>query len=166
MDSVCEIKKGKQLNKEELDRFGLYPCLNGGVLASGFSEKYNTCENTITISEGGNSCGFVNFMKTKFWLGGHCYKVSPFQDLNLLYFYHLLKFNEENIMNLRVGSGLPNIQLKDLKRFVVKISLSAEEQNKIANFLSFIDSKTDIEVQLLGKLLEQKNYLLANMLYK
>ena len=163
LDSVCEIKKGKQLNKEELDQFGLYPCLNGGVLTSGFSEKYNTCENTITISEGGNSCGFVNFMKTKFWLGGHCYKVSPCQDLNLLYFYQLLKFNEENIMNLRVGSGLPNIQLKDLKRFAVKISLSTEEQNKIANFLLFIDSKTDIEVQLLGKLLEQKNYLLANM---
>src|SRR5690606_4305799 len=58
LENVCEIKKGEQFNKEELDETGLYPCLNGGIYPSGFSEKYNTEENTITISEGGNSCGF------------------------------------------------------------------------------------------------------------
>jgi type I restriction enzyme S subunit len=42
---------------------------------SGYTDKFNSDENTITISEGGNSCGFVSFMKSKFWLGGHCYKI-------------------------------------------------------------------------------------------
>lgn len=163
LGNVCEIKKGEQFNKEELDETGLYPCLNGGISPSGFSEKYNTAENTITISEGGNSCGFVNFMTTKFWLGGHCYKILLSQNINLLYFYQLLKYNEQKIMSLRVGSGLPNIQLKDLKRLKIKISLAENEQQKIANFLSSIDSKIDIENQILQKLEEQKKYLLANM---
>ena len=163
LENVCDIKKGEQFNKEDLNEIGLYPCLNGGISPSGFSEKYNTDENTITISEGGNSCGFVNFMKTKFWLGGHCYKILLFKKISLMYFYQLLKFNEQNVMNLRVGSGLPNIQMKSLKRFTIKISTSESEQNKIANFLSAIDSKIDIESQLLQKLEEQKKFLLQNM---
>lgn len=163
LENVCEIKKGQQFNKEDLDTIGLYPCLNGGIYPSGFSQKHNTDENTITISEGGNSCGFVNFMTTKFWLGGHCYKISLSQKINLIYFYQLLKFNEQNIMNLRVGSGLPNIQMKSLKRFIIKISLSGNEQEKIANFLSSIDSKIDIEVQLLSRLKEKKKFLLQQM---
>ena len=40
---------------------------------------------------------------------------------------------------------------------------SLPEQNKIANFLSSIDSKIDIETQLLQKLEEQKKYLLQQM---
>ncbi|WP_185147013.1 restriction endonuclease subunit S, partial [Chryseobacterium echinoideorum] len=163
LENVCDIKKGEQFNKEDLNEIGLYPCLNGGISPSGFSEKYNTDENTITISEGGNSCGFVNIMKTKFWLGGHCYKILLFKKISLMYFYQLLKFNEQNVMNLRVGSGLPNIQMKSLKRFTIKISTSESEQNKIANFLSAIDSKIDIESQLLQKLEEQKKFLLQNM---
>ena len=163
LENVCDIKKGEQFNKEDLNEIGLYPCLNGGISPSGFSEKYNTDENTITISEGGNSCGFVNIMKTKFWLGGHCYKILLFKKISLMYFYQLLKFNEQNVMNLRVGSGLPNIQMKSLKRFTIKISTSESEQTKIANFLSAIDSKIDMENQLLQKLEEQKKYLLQNM---
>ncbi|RRT91440.1 restriction endonuclease subunit S [Empedobacter falsenii] len=163
LENVCDIKKGEQFNKEDLSEIGSHPCLNGGILPSGFSEKYNTDENTITISEGGNSCGFVNFMKRKFWLGGHCYKILLLKKISLIYFYQLLKFNEQNIMNLRVGSGLPNIQLKSLKKFTVKISSSENEQTKIANFLSAIDSKIDVENQLLQKLEVQKKYLLQQM---
>lgn len=40
---------------------------------------------------------------------------------------------------------------------------SFEEQTKIANFLSFIDSKIDIETQLLQNLEEQKKFLLQQM---
>jgi len=138
---VAEIKKGEQLNKEELTESGSYPCLNGGINFSGYTEKFNSKENTITISEGGNSCGYINFMTTKFWLGGHCYKIINFNNLNNSYLYQLLKFNEQKIMNLRVGSGLPNIQLKDLKCFQLKISESIVEQTHIANFLTSIDDK-------------------------
>ena len=38
-----------------------------------------------------------------------------------------------------------------------------KEQNKIANFLSFIDTKIDIEKQILEKMEEQKKYLLQNL---
>ena len=163
LNYLCEIKKGEQLNKDDLNETGSYPCINGGVTFSGFTEKYNSEENTITISEGGNSCGYVNFMVTKFWLGGHCYKIILNENISKKYFYHLLKYNESKIMTLRVGSGLPNIQLKDLKNLNLFASNDFEEQTKIANFLSSIDEKIETEKKILAQYETQKKYLLANL---
>ena len=163
LDDFTDIKKGEQLNKEDLTEKGIYPCLNGGVNFSGYTDKYNTNANTITISEGGNSCGYINFLTSNFWLGGHCYKIVPKSTIDLIYFYHLLKFNEDKIMKLRVGSGLPNIQQKDLRNFKVSITVSSEEQTKIAKFLSSLDDKIETEKQLLEQYKQQKAYLLQNL---
>ena len=141
LGEVAVIKKGQQLNKSELTESGSYPCLNGGIIPSGFTEQFNTEANTITISEGGNSCGFVSFMKTKFWLGGHCYKILVQDGYNLNYFYQVLKFYEPEIMKLRVGSGLPNIQQKNLRDFLIHLTKSLPEQAKIAGILSAWDEK-------------------------
>src|SRR5690606_15822199 len=66
LNELCDINKGEQLNAEFLTKEDKYPCINGGINASGYTNKHNRKENTITISEGGNSCGYVNFIETKF----------------------------------------------------------------------------------------------------
>lgn len=53
LSSVCDIVKGEQLNKLALEKSGDYPCINGGVEPSGYTDEWNRIENTITISEGG-----------------------------------------------------------------------------------------------------------------
>lgn len=148
---LVEIKKGEQLNKEELNETGDYPCINGGINPSGFTNKFNTNENTITISEGGNSCGYINFFKTKFWSGGHNYSLSILEKnkIDNTFLYHALKNYESEIMTLRVGSGLPNIQKKDLLLFKINFPSSLIEQTNIANFLSELDKRTEIvQVQI------------------
>jgi type I restriction enzyme, S subunit len=148
---IAEIKKGEQLNKEELTEVGSYPCINGGITPSGYTEKYNSFENTITISEGGNSCGYINYFTSKFWSGGHCYtlKVIDEKSTNNEFLFQLLKQNEVEIKRLRVGSGLPNIQKKDLMAFSLTLPTSINEQIKISNFLSIIDEKINaVEMQI------------------
>ena len=73
---IADVNKGNQLNKDDLKDHDLFPCISGGIEPSGFTNNYNRPENTIIISEGGNSCGYVNFVKTKFWCGGHCYSID------------------------------------------------------------------------------------------
>ena len=161
LKNISKIEKGKQFNNELLIENGSYYMLNGGVSPSGYTNEYNTNENTITISEGGNSCGYVNFNKNKFWCGGHCYKVIP-NGINNNYLYHNLKYNEKKIMDLRVGSGLPNIQKKDIENF--KISIHNEnEQLKISNYFDRYDLKIELEELKLNKLMELKNGLMQNM---
>lgn len=137
--NLCKISKGQQLNKSELFDTGKYPCQNGGINPSGYTNLFNTDKNTITISEGGNSCGYVNFLKTKFWAGGHCYKLT---DLKLfidnIFLYQTLKYNQNKIMKLRVGSGLPNIQIGDIGNFKIEYPI-LDEQLKISTFLTSID---------------------------
>ena len=143
LKDISKINKGKQLNKDAMIEDGEYYVLNGGQEPSGYTNEWNTPENTITISEGGNSCGFVNFNEEKFWSGGHCYFLSDLNNkIDTYYLYSYLKFKEEHIMRLRVGSGLPNIQKGDIENFKVQL-VSKEDQNKISNLLLSADKKID-----------------------
>ena len=161
LSDICIIEKGKQINSDLLIEKGNYYMLNGGILPSGYLNEYNTNENTITISEGGNSCGHINFNKTKFWCGGHCYKIIS-SSVNTSYLYHLLKHNEKIIMNLRVGSGLPNIQKKDLEALKLSIHKN-DEQLKIGILFDTFDKKIYFENNKLNKLIELKKGLMQNM---
>lgn len=163
LENIVSINKGKQLNKEFLSEDDKYPVINGGIFPSGYTDSYNYFANTITISEGGNSCGYVNFIKKDFWAGGHCYVLEKKEDINYKYLYQVLKSNEANIMDLRVGSGLPNIQKKSISEYKIKVSKSLEEQEKIANFLSSIDNKIENLVTELEDLKEFKKGLLQQM---
>lgn len=139
LKDISKINKGKQLNKEDMLDNGEFYVLNGGQEPSGFTNAWNTPENTITISEGGNSCGFVNFNEEKFWSGGHCYYLSDLSTkIDNYYLFSYLKFIEPRIMRLRVGSGLPNIQKGDIENIKVKIT-KLDEQNKIRDILKATD---------------------------
>ena len=148
LKSISKINKGKQLNKEHMLEIGKFYVLNGGQEPSGYTDSWNTSENTITISEGGNSCGFVNFNTEKFWSGGHCYYLNKLsENIDVYYLYSYLKFIEPQIMRLRVGSGLTNIQKGDIENIKIKI-LPKKEQIKISNLLLSTDNKiSSIESQ-------------------
>ena len=163
LGGVGRIRKGSQLNKSELTDTGDYPAINGGINPSGYTDKWNTGKNTITISEGGNSCGYINFITSKFWSGGHCYSIEELKgDVLNRFLFQYLKFNEHLIMRLRVGSGLPNIQKGEINNFKVNLP-SLEEQTKIANFLSLIDTKIEQVGKQLRESKQFKKALLQQM---
>ena len=163
LSEICDIVKGKQINGEYLTESGEYYVMNGGTEPSGYYGDYNVDANTISISEGGNSCGYVRFNTSPFWSGGHCYSIQNIADhVDNLYLYHYLKSNEEVIMRLRIGSGLPNIQKKDLTMFKIKVP-TFEQQITISTFLSSLERKADIEERILNVILKQKLYLLQQM---
>mgnify|MGYP001908137278 FL=1 len=163
LSDICDIVKGKQINGENLSESGNYYVMNGGTELSGYYDDYNVEANTISISEGGNSCGYVQFNTSPFWSGGHCYSIQDITDnVDNLYLYHYLKSKEDAIMKLRIGSGLPNIQKKDLAMFKIKIP-AVEQQLKISTFLSSLERKAEIEERIQNALLKEKQYLLHQM---
>ncbi|MBH2546963.1 restriction endonuclease subunit S [Serratia marcescens] len=163
LKSIVNFSKGQQINRNTLISSGEFPVINGGVFPSGYTSQYNGLPNTITISEGGNSCGYVSFQKEHFWCGGHCYALTNL-NVDVEFMYHLLKFNETKIMRLRVGSGLPNIQKKDLEAFTVYYPLNMHEQQKIANVLSVLDQEIEVLQQKLNHLKQEKKALMQQLL--
>lgn len=140
LGQLADICKGVQFDSDLFSENGRYPMLNGGITPSGYSELFNTEADTITISEGGNSCGYVNYMTEKFWCGGHCYSLRV-KSVDKLFLYQLLKFNEKDIMALRVGSGLPNVQSKSLLDFRLFYSEDEQEQKSISIILKKADDE-------------------------
>jgi type I restriction enzyme S subunit len=163
LGSVCHIKKGEQINSSELSKFGSYAVMNGGITPSGYHSNFNTEADTISISEGGNSCGYVQYNNSKFWSGGHCYALTkPNSTILNKYLYYFLKFNEQHITSLRVGSGLPNIQKKDLEKFEIRYP-NYEDQLEIVRVLDLLTDKLEVEKSFLVLLTKQKQYLLKNL---
>ena len=163
LSDLCDIVKGKQINGENLSDSGNYYVMNGGTEPSGYYDNYNVEASTISISEGGNSCGYVQFNTSPFWSGGHCYSIQNIADkVDNMYLYHYLKSNEDAIMKLRIGSGLPNIQKKDLAMFKIIVP-KIEWQIKISTFLSSLERKAEIEERIQNVMQKQKLYLLQQL---
>ena len=163
LKKLVTISKGQQLNRDTLDVSGQFPVINGGITQSGFTDQGNCKGNTITISEGGNSCGYVALQKNEFWCGGHCYALTDLK-ISVAYLYQLLKFNENRIMRLRVGSGLPNIQKKDLEALIVSFPVDSTEQNKIAKLLAAADQEVETQQSQLDGLKQEKKALMQALL--
>ncbi len=163
LGSICKVKKGEQINGSELSETGTFRVMNGGISPSGYHSKQNSEADTISISEGGNSCGYVQFNKEEFWSGGHCYTlINVDSSISNKYLYYFLKFSEQKIMALRIGSGLPNIQKKDIEDFEI-VYPSYNNQLKIVSGLNFLEDKLEIEQLIASNLTIQKQYLLQQM---
>ena len=158
-----DIIKGKQLNADMLSEEGDYYVMNGGITPSGYFSEYNVPAGAISISEGGNSCGYVQFNEEPFWSGGHCYSLrSKNTIVDYKYIYYFLKANQTDVMALRIGSGLPNIQKKDIERFMVSFP-SLQQQKQFVKALDAASAKINTETMLLEKYRQQKDYLLSRM---
>lgn len=163
LKAIASIEKGQQINGMSLAKTGKYYYLNGGIAPSGYIDDYNTSEETISISEGGNSCGFVSYNIQKFWSGGHCYTLKIItEQCRSKYLFFYLKYKEKDIMQLRVGSGLPNIQKKSLENFNVKLP-NYKKQCFVERILEVITAKKEIENALLERFQSQKKFLLSKM---
>ena len=162
LSSVATINKGEQLNKSCLSDAGTYYVLNGGQTPSGYTESFNTPGDTISISEGGNSCGYVAYNTGNFWSGGHNYTLRNVQIDNK-YLYAFLKSKETLIMSKRVGSGLPNIQKSALQCLDVFYPTSNAEQQQIAAYFDNLDALIEAAGKKIASLKQTKQACLQQM---
>jgi restriction endonuclease S subunit len=156
LGEVCSVNKGKQLNKKLLTEDGFYPAYNGGKNYSGRTNNYNVEANTIIVSQGGASAGFVNFVETKFWANAHCYYLIPDEtQITNRFLYHFVKMNQSYLMDFQYGAGIPALKSDKLTKMLLPIP-PLKIQKKIVQIL---DKFTDYVTELTSELtLRQKQY--------
>lgn len=138
LKDIASYSKGTQINGDDLANDAEYKYLNGGINPSGKWKEANCMANTVTISEGGNSCGYVNYMTEPFWCGAHCYYIYD-TIKNTQYLYYALKSQQDRIMELRSGACMPNIKKGDLGNFKFIIDDDSYEQEKISTVLGKLE---------------------------
>ena len=134
LKDITNYSKGSQINGDCLRENGEYIYLNGGIGPSGNWDTYNVLGNTVTVSEGGNSSGYINYITEPFWCGAHCYYLFN-GPKNTKYLYYALKSQQQRLFKLRSGACMPNIKKKDLGDFEFEFDFNEEIQNNIVNVL-------------------------------
>lgn len=138
LGDITKYSKGLQINGDELIKEGKYVYMNGGINPSGRWYTYNVRANSITISEGGNSSGYVNFITEPFWCGAHCYYLYD-GPKNQKYLYYALKSQQDKLFKLRSGACMPNIKKVDLGRFEFEFNQDEDVQKRIVTILSKLE---------------------------
>ncbi len=141
LGDIAEIKRGVRITKNELDVFGKYPVVSGGVGFLGYTNNFNRYENTITIAQYGTA-GYVNFQKNKFWANDICFCVYPNKDvIKNIFLYYFLKVNQNYLYEISNRNATPYSISKD-KILDFEILLPPlNEQAAIANVLGALDSE-------------------------
>ena len=152
LKDIASFSKGRQINGDDLLSAGKYAYLNGGIYPSGYWDEYNVATNSIAISEGGNSCGYVNYMQSPFWCGAHCYYLYNLKYPNVKYLYYALKAQQDKIMKLRSGACMPNIKKSDLAEFEFEYNFDNNYQNVVVNQLDNLENLINLRKQQLAKL--------------
>ena len=129
----------------------LYKIINKNTFA------YNPAR--INVGSIGYSENLENIIISSLYV---CFKTDNTVNDNFLYQYLKTDFFNREVLRNVEGGVRDYLFYDNFAR--IKFDLPCiEEQKKIADYLSSIDSKIDIENQLLHKFEEQKRYLLANL---
>ncbi|HEL1968410.1 TPA: restriction endonuclease subunit S [Streptococcus suis] len=160
LGEVCVVNKGKQLNKTFLVDDGQYPAYNGGKTYSGRTDSYNVTENTVIISQGGASAGFVNFVTTKFWANAHCYYLLPdITRVNNRYLYHFLKMKQSYLMDFQHGAGIPALKSDKITKMPLPLPPLKIQEEIVQILDKFTEYVTELTAELTAELtLRQKQY--------
>lgn len=155
---ITKYSKGIQIKGDDLIKDGEYLYLNGGINPSGKWNSANVSGDTVTISEGGNSAGYVNYMEKPFWCGAHCYYLFDGPQ-NTKYLYYALKSQQERLFKIRSGACMPNIKKTDLAKFEFNFDMDEQNQNKVVSVLSRVEdviTRYKKEIEMLDKLIRAR----------
>lgn len=151
LSDITKFSKGVQVNGDNLIEDGKYIYLNGGINPSGRWNSFNVKENTVAISEGGNSSGYINYIKEPFWCGAHCYYLFEGPQ-NSKYLYYALKSQQDRMFRIRSGACMPNIKKSDLGNFEFEFDFDENIQQEIVDVLDRVQGTIDLRKKELQKL--------------
>ena len=158
LSDITKYSKGVQINGDDLIDDGEYIYLNGGINPSGRWSSSNVSGDTVTISEGGNSSGYVNYITEPFWCGAHCYYLYEGPS-NSKYLYYALKSQQNRLFAIRSGACMPNIKKSDLGNFELEFDYNERKQDEVVAVLSGVElviARRQKELELIDELIKAR----------
>lgn len=144
----CSMKSGDNITSLNIEETSHYP-VYGGNGQRGYFPRYNVDGNKILIGRQGALAGNVHYVSGKFWATDHAIVTTPFKDINILYFYYLLKGYELN-RYAQDTAAQPGLAVSKIMNLAIYLP-SFIEQQQIADFLDTQCSAIDATAENLQK---------------
>ncbi len=84
-------------------------------------------------------------------------------NLNSIFLLNFLMFKKEEILRTYLQGGQGNLSAEIIKSLKIPAPVYAE-QTKLSHLFSAFDKKIELETNVMTKFMQQKQYLLANLL--
>ena len=139
LGDLVTFQRGHDLPKTEM-KGGLYPVAGSNSII-GYHNEFTTISPGITIGRSGN-IGNPQLHKTNFWAHNTVLYVKEFKKVEPVYFYYLLKTLD--FTQLNSGSAVPSLNRNFIHPFVVKVPEDLPTQTAIAEILSSLDDKIEL----------------------
>ena len=121
-------------------------------------KKYVLKQGDIVFSRVGSvdRCSYVGQKHDGWMFSGRCLRVRPTSEIDseYLYYYFCLKETKQFVRNIAVGATMPSINTKLLGEVIVTFP-ELEQQKRIVEILSAIDSKIEVNQKINDNLLAQ-----------
>jgi type I restriction enzyme S subunit len=155
----CLVCHSSTLQENHIEDFGDFPVYGANGIC-GYTVNADFKEPAILIVKDGSGVGNVRFVNGKYSVIGTQNILTPQNRFCLKYIFYCLQ--AFNFMPYKTGMAIPHIYFKDYGKSKIYCP-NFEQQVKIASQIDLIESKIEIETQLLNKYEEQKKFLLSNM---
>ena len=144
----CSMKSGDNITSLNIEETSHYP-VYGGNGQRGYFSQYNVDGDKILIGRQGALAGNMHYVSGKFWATDHAIVTTPFKDINILYFFYLLKGYELNryAQDTAAQPGLAVSKIMNLAIYLPSVC----EQQQIADYLDTKCSEIDATAEDIQK---------------
>ncbi|MEM5558908.1 restriction endonuclease subunit S [Aliarcobacter cryaerophilus] len=159
-DIIKSYSSSIALNKLQLKGKG-YPVYGADTIV-GYIDEFQHEKEYISIVKDGSGVGRLNFCQSQSSILGTltCLKSKNETLYDLKWIYYLL--NTIDFSTYIKGAGIPHIYYSDYKNENILVP-KIKEQKKIADFLTSIDEKINLQIRKVESLKEHKKALLQQL---
>ncbi|MCC6702930.1 MAG: restriction endonuclease subunit S [Fluviicola sp.] len=136
---IATLQSGDNITSEEIEEKGSYPVYGGNGLR-GYYSKYTNEGNYILIGRQGALCGNVKYAQGKFWASEHAIVCYLKEEYNWKWFGKLME--SMNLNQYNQSAAQPGLAVGAIINLSIPTT-SLSEQEKIIEFISDYESKTD-----------------------
>lgn len=135
LKDIAGLKAGKMTSYNDFNP--KYPCFGGNGIRA-YLSHYSHDGIYPIIGRQGELCGNVNLAKGKFYATEHAVVASPKKDIDAIWLYYQL--TALNLNQYATGCAQPGLSVEKINDVYTQVPPTIEEQQRIANALSDVDT--------------------------